>query len=174
MRVNDSGSKSRAGFTSAPTQNVTARISGARWPEEQLILGGHHDTVFGAAGGNDNASGVITVLETARVAGCDKEGAWRRTGLHVALCHLQRRGAATSAGSAEFARRHCGPGSHTRLVLNLDELSTGHMKGCGARVSASARINGSPTRNDERWAEVPHYVTARRCLRPLSLSPARH
>ena len=31
------------------------------------MLGGHHDTVYGAPGGNDNASGTIAVLETARV-----------------------------------------------------------------------------------------------------------
>jgi len=54
-------------FSTAPAHNVAGRLSGARWPEEHLLLGGHHDTVYGTAGGNDNASGTIAVLETARL-----------------------------------------------------------------------------------------------------------
>ena len=131
-RIAGAGERLRLEVTSrfylAPTQNVTARISGARWPEEQLILGGHHDTVFGAAGGNDNASGVITVLETARALAAIKRELGVEPGctLRFATFSAEEQ---RLAGSAEFARRHCGPGSHTRLVLNLDELSTGHMKG---------------------------------------------
>jgi hypothetical protein len=53
-------------FYDAPTQNVVAHLSGERWPEEQIVLVGHHDTVLGTAGGNDNASGTLAVLETAR------------------------------------------------------------------------------------------------------------
>ena len=115
-------------FYSAPTQNVTAQISGARWPEVPLILGGHHDTVFGAAGGNDNASGVIAVLETARVLAAIKRELGVEPGCTLRFATFsaeeQRFG-----GSSDFARKHCGPDSHTRLAFNLDELSTGHMKG---------------------------------------------
>ena len=115
-------------FYSAPTQNVTTCLTGTRWPEEQLILGGHHDTVFGASGGNDNASGVIAVMETARVLAALKRDLGVEPGCTVRFATFsaeeQRFG-----GSSEFARQHCGPETNTRLVINLDELSTGHMKG---------------------------------------------
>ncbi len=115
-------------FYSAPTQNVTAHIAGARWPDQQIILGGHHDTVFGAAGGNDNASGAIAVLETARVlAGLKRElGVAPGCRLRFATFSGEEQ---RLAGAGEFARSHCGTGSNTRLVINLDELSTGHIKG---------------------------------------------
>ena len=32
-----------------------------------LVIGGHHDTVYGSRGANDNASSVVTLLELARV-----------------------------------------------------------------------------------------------------------
>jgi hypothetical protein len=115
-------------FYDAPTQNVVAHITGARWPQQQLVLGGHHDTVFAAAGGNDNASGTIAVMETARVlAALKKElGVEPGCALHFATFSAEEQ---RLAGAAEYARRHCGPESNTRLVLNLDELSTGHIKG---------------------------------------------
>lgn len=45
--------------------NVVARAPGARGG--RLLLGAHLDTVNGSPGGNDNASGVATVLELARI-----------------------------------------------------------------------------------------------------------
>ncbi|MGH2740016.1 MAG: M28 family peptidase [Actinomycetota bacterium] len=45
--------------------NTVARAPGARGG--RLLIGAHLDTVEGAPGGNDNASGVATVLELARI-----------------------------------------------------------------------------------------------------------
>ena len=80
-------------FYQAPAHNVVASIPGAQWPEERLMLGGHHDTVYGAPGGNDNASGTIAVLETARVLAGLKSAARCRAGDEPVLCDVQRRGA---------------------------------------------------------------------------------
>jgi hypothetical protein len=38
-----------------------------RWPEEDLVFGGHHDIVYGTPSGNDNGSGTIATLETAHL-----------------------------------------------------------------------------------------------------------
>ncbi|MEE2659624.1 MAG: M28 family metallopeptidase [Candidatus Latescibacterota bacterium] len=107
------------------TANVHATIRGAAWPEESLVLGGHHDTVYGAPGGNDNASGTIAVLETARViAACGQRPG--RT-LHFVTFAAEEQG---FLGSADFVHRHYrDPGQRPRLAINLDELSTGRMKG---------------------------------------------
>nr|WP_246351451.1 M28 family metallopeptidase [Deinobacterium chartae] len=45
-------------------RNVIARLPGVQRPD--LLLGGHYDSVPGAPGANDNASGVSVVLEVAR------------------------------------------------------------------------------------------------------------
>lgn len=42
--------------------NVTARFAGIDYSQGYLVVGGHHDTVVGTPGGNDNASGVGVVL----------------------------------------------------------------------------------------------------------------
>ena len=112
----------------APSANVHGVLRGAAWPEEDLVLGGHHDTVYGAPGGNDNASGTIAVLETARVLG----GLRRATGaapgrsLHFVTYSAEEQG---FQGSFEYVRRHYGGDTRPRLAINLDELSAGSMKG---------------------------------------------
>ena len=46
--------------------NIEARIEG-RDPERVLVIGAHYDTVRGSPGADDNASGVATLLELARL-----------------------------------------------------------------------------------------------------------
>lgn len=113
-------------FYKAPAHNVVGEIKGARWPEERLVLGGHHDTVYGAPGGNDNASGTIAVMETARVlAGLQRElGVAPGMSLCFATYSAEEQ---KFQGASEYVRRHCA--EQLRLAINLDELSAGHMKG---------------------------------------------
>lgn len=115
-------------FFEAPTQNVVAHLSGVRWPEEQIVLVGHHDTVLGTAGGNDNASGTLAVIETARALAALRREMGVAPGCTLRFATLSAE-EQRLAGAAEYARRHCSSGEKTRLVINLDELSTGHMKG---------------------------------------------
>lgn len=115
-------------FYDAPTQNVVAHLSGEHWPEQQIALVGHHDTVLGTAGGNDNASGTLAVLETARTLSALRQEMGVAPGCTLRFATLSAE-EQRLAGAAEYARRHCSSGEQTRLVVNLDELSTGHMKG---------------------------------------------
>lgn len=112
----------------APTANVVGTLTGTRWPDEHLVLGGHHDTVYGASGGNDNASGTIAVLETARVlarlqaeTGCSPGRSIRFVTYSAEEQGFQ--------GAFAYVRRHYGPETSPRLSINLDELSAGHIKG---------------------------------------------
>jgi hypothetical protein len=110
------------------TANVHGFLQGQLWPEEDLVMGGHHDTVFGTPGGNDNGSGTIATLETARLlAGLRRENhtAPGRT-LHFVTYAAEEQG---FQGSFEFVRRHYESGRRPRLAINLDELAAGHMKG---------------------------------------------
>ena len=48
-------------------RNLEAALVGSRYPEEIVVVGGHYDSVEGAPGADDNASGVAAVLELARM-----------------------------------------------------------------------------------------------------------
>ncbi len=122
-----------AEYFNTEAYNTVAEIEGATNPERHLILAGHHDTVLKAPGGNDNTSGTIGVMETARVMAALAAQQGIRPGLSIRFAtwsgeeqHLQ--------GARAYVARHYGSAASPRedkplLNINLDELSTGHMKG---------------------------------------------
>ena len=93
----------------------------------EVIVGGHHDTVPGAPGANDNASGTATVLELARAFAAD--------GLDPGLCFATF-GAEESGlhGSQALAARLQHEGTLPRLMVNLDVTGIG----------TSVQVIGSP------------------------------
>lgn len=115
-------------FYTAQSANVVGVLSGTRWPEEHLLLGGHHDTVYDSPGGNDNASGTIAVLETARVLATlqAETGIGPGRSIRFATYSAEEQG---FQGASGYVERHYGPEARPRLAVNLDELSTGRMKG---------------------------------------------
>lgn len=117
-------------FHSAPSWNVAAELTGARWPDEHLLLGGHHDTVYGTRGGNDNASGTIAVMETARLLAQLQAETGVTPGRSIRFVTFSAEEQKLQ-GSAAYVEHHYVGGADTppRLVINLDELSTGHIKG---------------------------------------------
>jgi hypothetical protein len=115
-------------FYEAPSANVYGELRGSLWPEEHLLLAGHHDTVFGSAGGNDNSSGLIAVLETARVLARLRTETGLAPGRSIRFVTYSAEEQKLQ-GSTAYVERHYGPERPPRLAINLDELSTGHMKG---------------------------------------------
>ena len=115
-------------FFNAPSANVAGQLDGDRWPDEHLHLGGHHDTVLCAPGGNDNASGTIAVLETARVlAGLKRDlGIAPGRPIRFVTYSGEEQG---FQGAIAYVNQHYESGTPPRLAINLDELSTGHIKG---------------------------------------------
>ena len=124
-------------FYDAPAHNTSAELVGSQWPEQHIILGGHHDTVFGTPGGNDNATGTSVVMETARVlAGLQAElGIRPGCTLRFVTFSAEEQ---TLQGAAAYVLQHYGDKQDDpktdkevapRLVINLDELATGTMKG---------------------------------------------
>lgn len=122
-----------AKYFDSDAYNTVAEIRGETHPERHLILAGHHDTVLGTPGGNDNTSGTIGVMETARVMAALVREMGVRPGMSIRFAtwsceeqHLQ--------GARAYVARHYAEGAAEQeakplLNINLDELSTGHMKG---------------------------------------------
>ncbi len=50
-----------------PSQNVVAVKVGSKYPDAQIIVGGHFDVVPDCPGADDNASGTVGTLEIARI-----------------------------------------------------------------------------------------------------------
>ncbi len=117
-------------FEATATNTVTDMV-GEQWPEEILVLAGHHDTVIDAPGGNDNGSGTVTVMEVARVMQglADELGIRPGRTIRFATWSGEEQGL---QGAYAHVAKHWPIGSDVplpRLNINLDELSTATVKG---------------------------------------------
>ncbi|GGR80772.1 M28 family peptidase [Deinococcus sedimenti] len=100
----------RTGQQTVQAANLVARRANG---QAQVIYGAHLDSVPGASGANDNASGVLAVLDLARrAAGTpEAERAW------FALFDAEELGL---IGSRQFVRTYAYPMEQTRAMINLD------------------------------------------------------
>ncbi len=81
-----------------PQRNVIAELTGQREPNLVCELGAHYDTVPGSPGADDNGSGVVGVLEVARVLSDATVGktvrfcffAAEELGLHGSTAHVEQ------------------------------------------------------------------------------------
>ena len=95
---------------------------------DAIMIGSHHDTTPDSLGANDNGAGVAVLLETARlVSGLGAALKLRppRPILFVSFGAEEQR----LQGSTAFVERHFGSALLPRLMIALDELATGSMKG---------------------------------------------
>ncbi|MDA1279517.1 MAG: M28 family peptidase [Chloroflexi bacterium] len=122
-----------ARYFDSQAYNTVAELTGETHPERHLILAGHHDTVLRAPGGNDNASGTIGVMETARVMAALVRELGVRPGMSIRFATWSGEEQHLQGSTAYVARHHAEDGDEREaaplLNINLDELSTGHMKG---------------------------------------------
>jgi len=122
-----------ARFFESEAHNTVAELRGTTYPERHLILAGHHDTVLGAPGGNDNASGTIGVMETARVLTALSRELGVRPGMSIRFATWSGEEQRLQGARAYVARHYAEDAPEREpkplLNVNLDELSTGHMKG---------------------------------------------
>jgi hypothetical protein len=110
--------------------NVIAEIPGTDKRDEVVILGAHIDSMHGATGATDNASGVAVMMEAARIL--IQIGAQPRRTIRVALWGGEEQGL---LGSQAYVGRHFGmyesPGpeySWLAAYFNLD-AGTGRVRG---------------------------------------------
>ena len=115
-------------FYKAQAANVAGEIAGSRWKDEHLVLAGHHDTVYNSPGGNDNATGVIAIMEVARVLTALQAETGYGPGMSLRFVTFTAE-EQKFQGAFDYVNRHYGPELPPRLAFNLDELSTGSIKG---------------------------------------------
>jgi aminopeptidase YwaD len=111
-----------------PSCNVVGDLRGDLWPDEWIVLGAHHDTTIDSPGANDNASGSTVVLEVARLVARLKQENGVALGRSIRFITFGSEEQGLQ-GSTAFVDRHYGQDPIPRLMINLDELATGIMKG---------------------------------------------
>ena len=119
---------------SSKSYNVVGDLLGNHWPHEWLILGAHHDTTLDSPGANDNASGATVVLETARLLTDLKREFGVAPGCSIRFVTFGSEEQGLQ-GSNAYVDRHYGKDPKPRLMINLDELATGSMKGVTLQFS---------------------------------------
>lgn len=89
-----------------PVHNVVADLVGGESPHETVVIGGHLDSWDGASGAVDNATGVATAMEAARLlaAACEREGVRPRRTIRVMLWSGEEQGVRGSRAWVEAHR----------------------------------------------------------------------
>ena len=119
------------GMVPATSQNIVIDLAGTDLADEILYVGAHHDTQAASPGADDNASGVIGVLELARLL----HGRPRRRTIRIISFGAEEQ---LSVGSSAYVRTHRRDVSaQGRLMYNLDCVRV------RARVAAVARQRAS-------------------------------
>ena len=124
----------------ARTANVIARLRGATRPDEEVIVGAHHDAwCFGAA---DPLAGTICMLESARNF-CDLARRGERPDRTLVFCAW---GAEEYGifGSTEFVERDPdGLARRAVAYINLDMAAMGLKPGAGVSPTLRARVDAA-------------------------------
>ena len=102
----------------ALSANVVATLAGTSPSEPAILFGAHHDTPPGLAGADDNASGVVSLLELARILAAVPN---RRRTLVFASFGTEEQ---LSVGSAQYVRRHRRDLDRIGLVVNFDSIAS--------------------------------------------------
>lgn len=106
------------------SQNVIGELTGSEPQLPAVVIGAHHDTQCGNPGADDNGSGVMCVLELARILAPE---ARRRTIRLISFGAEEQ----LSVGSAAYVRTHRRELKRTTgLVINFDSVSSplGHFE----------------------------------------------
>ena len=136
-----------------PIHDVVARIEGAEWPDETIVIGAHIDAWGGGA--NDNVSGTTSVLAVAHAIQRLADGGRRpRRTVVVAGWDGEEWGL---LGSTEWVEEHATWLTEGGVAyLNQDAVG-GHAFGAGAAPSLSASIREAaravPGRGGSLYAE---------------------
>ncbi|MBI4893332.1 MAG: M28 family metallopeptidase [Acidobacteria bacterium] len=141
----------------APAHNVVARMKGSEKPDEWVLRGNHHDGWnFGAA---DPISGMVAVMEEARVLGELAKKGWRPKRTVVFLGWDGEEPALL--GSTEWAEQHAAElQKHAVVYINSDSTSRGFLSAAGTAgleklvAQAGRDVTDPQTRAStlERWS----------------------
>ena len=100
--------------------NLDVQLTGARRPDEVVVIGAHYDSVQGSPGANDNASGVAAMLALARASVRSHPG---RTIRFVGFVNEEPPYFQTSSmGSLVYARQCRARGDRIVAMLSLESI----------------------------------------------------
>src|SRR4051812_15069356 len=141
------------------SQNVVGEIRGRKPELPLLVVSAHHDTQCNNAGADDNASGVVAVLELAAMFSTIQP---MRTIRFVSFGTEEQ----LSVGSAHYVQKHRNELSKIGAVLNMDSIASvlghnvvlyaGHPE-FGACVGNGLRASGLDVRKS---SEVSPFVNS--------------
>lgn len=108
-----------------PQHNVIADLRGSEHPDEYVIVGGHLDSWDGATGANDNATGVATTMEAARLLVA--AGARPKRTIRFVLWGGEEQGL---HGSTAYVEQHADELPRVSAVL-IHDMGTNYLSGIG-------------------------------------------
>lgn len=108
-----------------PQHNVIADLRGSEHPDEYVIVGGHLDSWDGATGANDNATGVATTMEAARLLVA--AGAKPKRTIRFVLWGGEEQGL---HGSKGYVETHADELPRVSAVL-IHDMGTNYLSGIG-------------------------------------------
>lgn len=127
------------------SQNVIAELPGSRPQLPAVVICAHHDTQCGNPGADDNGSGVMCVLELARVLATQPR---RRTIRLISFGAEEQ----LSVGAAAYVRAHRQELKRTTgMVINFDSVSSplGHFEvSCIGSTALATRVERGLSRHD--------------------------
>jgi hypothetical protein len=102
------------------SQNVVAELPGDRPDAGVILVCAHHDSQAGNVGADDNASGVVAILELARMLRMLQGRKLRRTVRFVSFGTEEQ----LSVGAAQYVRDHRKELDRIDLVINFDSVAS--------------------------------------------------
>ncbi len=110
--------QARSVLEAATSQNVIADLPGLEPSLPSIVLSAHHDTQANNVGADDNASGVVALLELARIL--------RQVGPPLRSLRFISFGTEEqlSVGSAAYVRKHADEMARIGLVINFDSVAS--------------------------------------------------
>jgi len=112
-------------YNNTTQYNVIATLPGTEYPNEYVIVGGHHDSrsndgnqYLFAPGADDNASGTVATLEMARVL--TQSGFQPKASIRFVTFAAEEVGL---KGSTHYAQNAVATGQNIRLMINHDMIA---------------------------------------------------
>jgi carboxypeptidase Q len=143
-----------------PLRNVVAELEGSEFPDEYVIVQGHLDSWDGAEGACDNATGVATTMEAARLLA--ELGTRPRRSIRFVLYSGEEQGL---FGSRAYVRDHADELERISVVLNHDG-GTNYLSGIQATAPMLADFESVFAALDGLDAERPFEIKEVEGLRP--------
>jgi len=141
-------------FFRGTSRNIVGELAGEERPDEFVVVGAHYDAHDIAPSANDNAAGVATILEAARLLAPHRR-VLKRTVRFVCFSGEE----VGLRGAQAYVERHAHELPRTRLAVNVDGIGNDRGKGfdfqCWHEAKAALSAMAGEMRLDIGFASRP-------------------